>query len=135
MKEHKHNFSKLHHVATTYYKESNCCTVVAVAVAANIAFGKAYHAMKREGRKDRRGAYFAQYEAALDKLGYSLERRDSLNMGKTLSTAKRLAPKVGTFLLHTRGHVTCVRNGEMIDWAADNNSRKRIISIHEVIKN
>jgi len=135
MKEHKHNFSKLHHVATTYYKETNCCTVVAVAVAANIGFGKAYHAMKREGRKDRRGAYFAQYEAALNKLGYSLERRYSRNMGKTLSTAKRLAPKVGTFLLHTRGHVTCVRNGEMVDWSAANGSRKRIISIHEVIKN
>lgn len=135
MKEHKHNFSKLHHVATTYYKETNCCTVVAVAVAANIGFGKAYHAMKREGRKDRRGAYFAQYEAALNKLGYSLERRYSRNMGKTLSTAKRLAPKEGTFLLQTRGHVTCIRNGEMVDWAADNNSRKRIISTYQVIKN
>ena len=107
--------------------------MVAVAVAANIAFGKAYNAMKREGWKDRKGAYFAQYKTALSKLGYSLERRDSLDMGKTLSTAKRLAPKVGTFLLHTRGHVTCVRSGEMVDWAADNNSRKRIISIHEVI--
>jgi hypothetical protein len=134
MKEHKHDFQKLINVARKYYKETNCCTVIAVAVAANIGFGKAYHAMKREGRKDRRGAYFTQYKAALVKLGYKVERRD-MYMGKTLATAKRLCPKQGTFLINTRSHVTCIRDGVMVDWAADNNSRKRIIGIHEVIKN
>lgn len=134
MKEHKHDFQKLIHVARKYYRETNCCTVIAVAVAANIGFGKAYHAMKREGRKDRRGAYFTQYKAALVKLGYKVERRD-IYMGKTLATAKRLCPKQGTFLINTRSHVTCIRDGVMVDWAADNNSRKRIIGIHEVIKN
>ena len=134
MKKHKHDFQKLTQVSRKYYKDGNCCSVIAVAVAASIGYGKAYHAMKREGRKDRRGAYFAQYEAALNKLGYKVERRD-IYMGKTLATAKRLCPKQGTFLINTRSHVTCIRDGEMVDWAADNNSRKRIRNIHEVIKN
>ena len=134
MKEHKHDFNKLKHVATKYYSETNCCTVIAVAVAANVGFGKAYHAMKREGRKDRRGACFSQYARALSKLGYTVEKRN-LYMGKTLVTAKRLCPKKGTFLLNSGNHITCIRDGEMVDWAADNNSRKRIRNIHEVIKN
>ena len=117
MKQHQHDFAKLRHVATKYYNETNCCTVIAVAVAASIGYGKAYHAMKREGRKDRRGAYFAQYEAALNKLGYKVERRD-IYMGKTLATAKRLCPKQGTFLINTRSpvsytHLTLPTNREV----------------------
>ena len=133
MKEHKHDFNKLKHVALKYYNDNNCCSVIAVAVAAKIGFGKAYNAMKREGRKDRKGAYFVQYEAALNKLGYKVEQRQ-LYIGKTLASAKRLCPKKGTFLINTRRHVTCIRDGVMVDWAADNNSRKRIVAVHEVIK-
>lgn len=80
------------------------------------------------------GYYIEQYESALNKLGFKVERRD-IYMGKTLATAKRLCPKRGTFLINTRSHVTCIRDGVMVDWAADNNSRKRIRGIHEVIKN
>lgn len=133
MKQHQHDFAKLRHVATKYYRENNCCTVIAVAVAARVGFGKAYHAMKREGRKDRRGAYFAQYKRALDKMGFDVVPIEN-TMGKTLATAKKRAPKQGTFLLHTSRHVTCIRDGEMVDWAADNNSRKRITAITQVIK-
>jgi hypothetical protein len=134
MKEHKHDFKKLVHVAFKYYKENNCCTVIAVAVAANIGFGKAYHAMKREGRQDRRGAYFAQYESALNKLGYRVEPSE-VYMGKTLVSAKRICPKRGTFLIRSAGHVTCIRDGVMVDWAEDRNSRKRVKVVYEVIKN
>jgi len=132
-KQHEHDFAKLRHVATKYYRETNCCTVVAVAAAARVGFGKAYHAMKREGRRDKRGAYFTQYKRALAGLGYDVVPVD-INMGKTLATAKKRAPKQGTFLVNTRGHVTCIRDGEMVDWAADNNSRKRILFINQVIK-
>ena len=132
-KQHKHDFDKLRHVATKYYRETNCCTVIAVAVAARVGFGKAYHAMKREGRRDRQGAYLVQYKRALDKFGFDIVPIEN-NLGKTLAAAKKRAPKKGTFLVNTRGHVTCIRDGEMVDWAADNNSRKRILWVHQVIK-
>jgi len=133
MKQHQHDFAKLRHVAAKYYRETNCCTVIAVAVAARVGFGKAYHAMKREGRRDRCGAYFNQYKKALDKLGFDIVPLEN-TFGKTLATAKKRAPKQGTFLVNTRGHVTCIRDGEMVDWAADNNSRKRVLFIHQVVK-
>jgi len=132
-KQHEHDFAKLRHVATKYYRETNCCAVIAVAVAARVGFGKAYHAMKREGRRDRQGAYLTQYKRALDKFGFDVVPIEN-NLGKTLATAKKRAPKKGTFLVNTRGHVTCIRDGEMVDWAADNNSRKRILWVHQVIK-
>lgn len=133
MKEHKHDFNKLKHVAFKYYNDNNCCSVIAVAVAAKIGFGKAYNAMKREGRKDRKGAYFVQYEAALNKLGYKVEP-SKVYMGKTLVAAKRICPKRGTFLIRSAGHVTCIRDGVMVDWAEDRNSRKRVKEVYEVIK-
>lgn len=134
MKQHQHDFAKLRHVATKYYNETNCCAVIAVAAAAQVAFGKAYRIMQRLGRPNRRGTPHHVYEQALEKLGYRLEPCD-IAMGKTLVTAKRNCPKRGTFLLLTSRHITCIRDGEMIDWAADNNSRKRIIWIRKVIKN
>jgi len=134
MKQHKHDFNKLRHVATKYYNETNCCAVIAVAAAAQVAFGKAYRIMQRLGRPNRRGTPHHVYEQALEQLGYRLEPYD-IAMGKTLVTAKRNCPKRGTFLILTSRHITCIRDGEMIDWAADNNSRKRIIWIRKVIKN
>ena len=134
MKQHQHDFAKLRHVATKYYNETNCCAVIAVAAAAQVAFGKAYRIMQRLGRPNRRGTPHHVYEQALEQLGYRLEPCD-IAMGKTLVIAKRNCPKRGTFLLLTSRHITCIRDGEMVDWAADNNSRKRIRNIHEVVKN
>ena len=133
MKEHKHDFNKLKHVAIKYYNEDNCCGVIAVAVAAKVAFGKAYRIMQRLGRPNRRGTPHHVYEQALEQLGYRLEPCD-LAMGKTLVTAKRNCPKRGTFLILSYRHITCIRDGEMIDWASDSNSRKRVIWIKKVIK-
>jgi len=134
MKQHQHDYNKLRYVAAKYYNETNCCAVIAVAAAAQVAFGKAYRIMQRLGRPNRRGTPHHVYEQALDQLGYRLEPCD-IAMGKTLVTAKRKCPKRGTFLILTSRHITCIRDGVMIDWAADNNSRKRIIWIRKVIKN
>jgi len=133
MKQHKHDFDKLRHVATKYYRETNCCAVIAVAAAAQVAFGKAYRIMQRLGRPDRKATPHHVYEQALRELGYRIVPCD-IPMGKTLVTAKRKCPKRGTFLILTHRHITCIHDGEMVDWAADTNSRKRIIWVREVIK-
>jgi len=132
-KQHEHDFAKLRHVATKYYNETNCCAVIAVAAAAKVAFGKAHRTMQKLGRPDRKATPHHVYEKALRKFGYRLAPC-KVPMGKTLVSAKKKCPKKGTFLILTHRHITCIRDGVMVDWAADNNSRKRIIWVREVIK-
>ena len=72
MKEHKHDFNKLRHVAVKYYNENNCCGVIAVAVAAQVAFGKAYRIMQRLGRPNRKATPHRVYVFNIDFSPYNL---------------------------------------------------------------
>lgn len=51
--------------------------------------------------------------------------------GRTVATALRKLPKVGTFIVWTTSHVATVRDGEIIDWLGENR-RHRIRQIIEV---
>lgn len=129
------NYQELKRVATKYYpRERGYCAVIAVSVAAKVPFGKSRSLLHKQGRKQGKGAQGAWIHATLKQLGYKV----SLVMDrqpKTLATATRVLPRRGTFLLYTRGHVSCVRDGVLEDWAADKGSRKRVQCIYRIVEN
>ena len=125
-------YKELSLVARKYYpKEKGYCAVIAVAVVADISYGKARSYLFKEGRKDGKGTPPLWTYNALEKLGYSR----TVYCGrypKTLATAARVLPKRGTFALHTRGHISVVQDGVLQDWAALTGSRKRVLDIVEI---
>ena len=146
MKRHIYSYAQLDAVAQRHYDgETNCCSVIATAAAARVSFGKALATQMNLGKRRNRGVPWPTIHAALKRLGCVTERLDygiALDLfGKTLVSAKRhakaghLGQNRGTFLIHTRSHITCIRDGEMVDWADDRNSRKRIIWVERVIIN
>lgn len=124
-------YKKLSRVATKYHNDNNFCAVVAIAVATNKKFCKIRSMLAKEGRKHRKGTPQPYTEKVLNKLGYELVRYDSYSWPKTLTTATRMLPSKGTFLLRTRSHITCIKDGVMEDWAATG-SRKRVYQIQQV---
>ena len=129
------NYQELKRVATKYYpRERGYCAVIAISVAAQVPFGKSRSLLHKYGRKQGRGAQTLWIHNTLKQLGYKanlvMDRQP-----KTLATATRVLPRRGTFLLYTRGHVSCVRDGVLEDWAAENGSRKRVHAVFEVTEN
>ena len=114
-----------------YPKENNYCAVIAVAVAADVSYGKARSYLFKEGRKDGKGTYPVWTYRALEKLGYTTTEYNG-KYPKTLATAARILPKRGTFAIHTRGHISVVQDGVLQDWAATTNSRKRVLDIFAI---
>jgi len=134
------NYQELKKVATKYYpRERGYCAVIAVSVAAQVPFGKSRSLLHKYGRKQGRGAQTLWINQTLNSLGFSAEPAVDLGVAgkwpKTLATATRVLPRRGTFLLYTRGHVSCVRDGVLEDWAAENGSRKRVHAVFEVTEN
>lgn len=114
-----------------YPKENNYCAVIAVAIAADVSYGKARSYLFKEGRKDGKGTPPVWTYNALEKLGYN-KTEYSGRYPKTLATAARILPKRGTFAIHTRGHISVVQDGVLQDWAAFTGSRKRVLLITEI---
>ena len=114
-----------------YPKENNYCAVIAVAIAADVSYGKARSYLFKEGRKDGKGTYPRWTYNVLNKMGYALHGYTG-NYPKTLSTAARVLPKRGTFVILTRSHISAVKDGVLQDWAASTGSRKRVLDIIEV---
>jgi hypothetical protein len=128
-------YEELSRVARKYYpREEGYCAVIAVSVAARVPFGKARSLLHKKGRKQGKGTNQVWTYSVLRDLGYKHNPWVSMHhpWPKTLATATRVLPKTGTFLLHTRGHISCVRDGVLEDWAADCKSRKRILMIQQV---
>ena len=126
-------YKALRQAAGHYAGEKNFCSVIAVATAAGCKLGKARAAMSRAGRLSGRGASMRQIDLAAAELGLRVELDCGLTASlTTLATATRRLPQKGTFFVYTRGHISCVRDGVLNDWAAENNSRKRVTFVLEV---
>jgi len=125
-------YEALSQVARKHYpQENNYCAVIAVAVAADVSYGKARSYLFKEGRKTGKGTYPVWTYRALAKLGYTTAEYNG-KYPKTLATAARVLPKRGMFLIHTRGHISAVKDGVLQDWAAATGSRKRVLDIYEI---
>ena len=125
------NYDTLKQAASHYRGENGYCSVIAIAIATGCKFGKAKSMMNKCGRESGKGAYLEQINNALTMgnkgaVMYPMAGR----RGFTLMTATRNLPKQGTFLVYTRGHVTCIRDGILEDWSAQ--SRKSVLSVFKV---
>tara|TARA_R110002020_G_scaffold266414_1_gene481298 strand:- start:22 stop:429 length:408 start_codon:yes stop_codon:yes gene_type:complete len=123
------DITDIQRVAAKYYNDKSFCTVVALAIAAGIGFGKAFHTYRKLGRRRGTGTYRPMQEQALAKFGLKLEPVPN-NFGcKTTKAVGKIAHKLqGIFWVHCTGHVGCIRDGHYYDQAAKRNKRNIIIS-------
>lgn len=125
----EYSYQELAKIGAKYYKDRNFCTVVALAVTCQQSFGKAYHTMKRLGRQDTKGAQYGLIYKAVDILGFKAEKVNGL-YGKQVKSVTKLLPSTGLYMVHVRGHVLAVRNGEVIDWTEGR--AHRIIRVYKI---
>lgn len=126
----QYTYMELQAIGQKYYKDTNFCSVVAVSVAANVGFGKAYHMLRREGRKHGKGVQKFMIDAAMDKLGFKLFMMLQGYEGKQARTIARELPQQGTFIVYFRGHAAAVRNGQMVDWTEKR--AHRVLAVYRV---
>ena len=131
------DFASLKQAASHYAGERGYCTVIALAVAAGVKFGKARSAMARAGRLPRRGASIPQIVEGHRELGLKLEIDEVLTMRcqrKGIRNIGHLLPTTGTFQIMSARHISCFHNGELQDWAADARAtNKRVQQIYRVL--
>lgn len=129
--------------------ETNDCTVVAFAAVSGVSYEEAHAAMKRQGRKDRKGMWFAEsgMQKELEALGLKVVRmrdRDFVDLYpgvhsglKSITTHhpkrfNKVWANGRTFLFFTNSHVAAVVNGETIDWS--NDRACRVTVLYEVVR-
>lgn len=125
------SYDEMRRIAVKYYNDANFCTVIGLAVTCNVGIGKAYHAMKRAGRKHNQGAKFGMIYDAVKELGYKPVTIDGLYK-KQVKSVTKLLPSTGSFLVHVRGHVLAVRDGKVLDWSEGRGHR--IIAVFQIVK-
>jgi hypothetical protein len=125
------SYDEMRRIAIKYYNDNNFCTVIALAVCCNVGIGKAYHAMKRAGRKDRKGAVYHVTYSALHALGYREKVVHNIYGVQVRSITKHL-PNKGMFMVHVKGHVLAVRDGVILDWTEGR--RHKVLMVNEIVK-
>lgn len=135
MKNYKHSYNELAKIGRRYYGDTNFCSVLAVSVVADISYGKAFHAYRREGRRTRCGTHQLMQHAVLKqfKLKSTLDGdKTRLYSGKTLNNVLMACCRwSGRYLVYVRGHVLAVRDGVCEDWTAEG-SRRKVIAVYKV---
>jgi hypothetical protein len=135
MKHYKHSYAELAKIGRRYYGDTNFCSVLAVAVVADISYGKAFHAYKREGRRTRTGTHVYTQQRVLKgfKLTSKLDcDKTAIYQRKTLNNVFKDCKRwTGRYLIYVSGHVLAIRDGVCEDWTAEG-SRRKVISIYKV---
>lgn len=135
IKRHVMTYEECHRVGKKHHKDGNFCSVIALAVGCEIAFSRARAIMtKYIGRRNGNGTYRHHALKLIADMGYEV-CEVSVN-SRTLKTVQReLEDTSGTYFVYTRGHVSCVKNGVMQDWARNDirPSSKRIEQVYQII--
>ena len=106
------------------FNEDRDCSVKAVAIVCNASYEEAHAALKKAGRKNRKGANMPMIVAAIRSLGAYIEF-EGLEADKHKGTNQRKCPvsriasrlpKKGRFLALTCNHIVAVVDGEVLDW-------------------
>ena len=135
MKHYKHSYEELAKIGRRYYGDTNFCSVLAVAVVADISYGKAFHAYKREGRRTRTGTHLYTQNQVLKRFNLKTEidwDKMQIYQRKTLNNVLRDCKRwTGRYLVYVRGHVLAIRDGVCEDWTAEG-SRRQVVTIYKV---
>jgi len=119
----KRSYESLAEVGRKHYKDTNFCTVVAVATVCEMSFGKARIKMEKAGRPHRYGAYQWQYHEVIQRRGYKIEPVYGYEGHHVKTMGKKLGQ--GKWLVNVRGHVLAVVDGKINDWSEDRSLRVR----------
>jgi len=121
-------YERINAVRAEHYKDDDACSVIAIAIACNVSFGKAQAAMRRAGRKDSHGATLSAMRDAITELGFMCKSWDT-STRPTVAQFKKYVE--GAVLVVTKGHVSCVLDGIVHDYIGQS-SRKRVHSFINV---
>ena len=131
IKHFRHSYAELAKNGRKYYNDDNFCTVIGLAVACDLSFGKAYNLAKRTvNRSHRRGLKVHAIHKLYESMGKVLIPCPS--PCKTLSTLKRSVPPTGRYMFLTASHCAVSRDGIVEDWCADNPRRLPIQSTYKI---
>ena len=133
------------------WRESNDCTVKALAIAMQKSYEFAHGQLALRGRNYRKGTQmykvfsalhdnnfttktvYQKYIAEVGKDEQAKKMRKSIwHKAKTIKSLDGNLPKRGVFLVETSSHVLCVRGGEIHDWTKER--RHRIIKVSKITK-
>ena len=132
------DFKIMEKIGIEKYKDTNFCTVVAVATVTGLSFARARRKMEKVGRKHRCGTYQRQYHDVITRQGYEIKPCYEILIGRTVNSVVGNLPKKGTFLLLTRQHVATVVDGVINDHTTPEinggPSRRIVKRIHQVTK-
>jgi hypothetical protein len=135
MKHYKHSYSELAKIGNRYYGDTNFCSVLAIAVVADISYGKAFHAYKRAGRRTRQGTYIQMQNSVIKSFNLKMTPdfdKMAIYQGKTLNNVLNACKNwSGRYLVYVRGHVLAIRDGICEDWTAEG-SRRKVTTIYKV---
>lgn len=99
-----------------HHNETNDCAVKAVAIACNVAYSTAHAALKKHGRRDRKGTFHYTTFEAIKELGFKADRV-TLNNKRTMRTVGFDCPR-GRCLVFVHKHVAAMVDGKVQDWSA-----------------
>lgn len=115
--------------ASTRVCETNDCGVKAVSILCDVPYHVAHRAMKKQGRKDRKGSSYYGIGRAIQSLGFHTALIDV--SAKTMATISR-DPEVqqGYYAVFVKQHIASVVNGKVEDWTQGR--RHKIIQVLKV---
>jgi len=143
------------------WRESNDCTVKALAIATGKTYEQAHGALALRGRNFRKGTAMFNVFHALRDFGFTEKevyrhsaiqkaegfyyqncektqeiakkmRRTRWAKGRTIKSIEPHLPKRGVYLIQTSSHVLCVRAGQVHDWT--HNRKHRITHVHHITR-
>jgi hypothetical protein len=123
-------YERINGVREEHYGDKDSCSVVAIAIACNVSFGKAQAAMSRAGRKPGNGASLDQMLDAITELGFMANIR--YGVGKRPTLSKFVRDTEGAVLAVTKGHVSAIVDGIVHDHLGQR-SRKQVYSFIDVV--
>jgi hypothetical protein len=135
IKRHVMTYEECARVGRQHHRDTNFCSVIAMAVGCEIAFSRARAIMaKHIARQNGQGTQKRYALKLIADMGY--EVREVGVHSRTLKTVQReLAGTSGTYFVYTREHVSCVKDGVMQDWSRNDirPSNKRITVVYKII--
>jgi hypothetical protein len=127
-----YTYEELRAIGMKYYNDVNFCSVISIATACQTSFGKAFHTMKREGRKTRKGVLKPQIIEGVEKLGFKAIPLNGFE-GKQVKSMPNLLPRTGAYMVFIRGHVLTIKEGQVCDWSDGRAHRvKQVFKIERV---
>lgn len=98
------------------FNERNDCTVRAIAVTTGLPYAEVHAALKKTGRRNRKGASVFTMRFACKELGFEMVPVTNFP-ARTIRTAERYLPRGRKFILSVRNHVSGWDGQKIVDWA------------------